>query len=77
MESKNNNIIELQSPQYQSTSTTDTDDTFPSQKLTDTLVSTIEEKQKEEQKEEEDMENNSEKDSETEYGSEDTLDNIV
>ena len=58
-EFKNNNIIEPQSPQYQSTSMTDTDDTVLAPKLTDTLVPTTEEKK------EEDTENNSENDSKT------------
>ena len=46
LESKNNNIIESQSPQYQPMSTSDTDDTLLAQNLIDTLVPAIEEKQK-------------------------------
>ena len=67
-ELKNNNIIEPQSPQYQSMFTT-----IIAQKLSNTLVPTTEERQKEE----DDTENNSENDSETDYDSDDTLDNIV
>ena len=73
LELKGNNITEPQSPQYQSRSTTDTDETELAQKHTDTLVPTTEEKQKEE----DDVENNSENDSETDYNSDDTLENIV
>ena len=46
-ELKNNNLIEPQSPQYQSTSTTDTDDTILAPELTNILLPTTEEKQKE------------------------------
>ena len=55
LELKNNNIIEPQSPQYQSISTTDTDYTILVPKLTNTQVPTTEEKQKEEQKEGDNM----------------------
>ena len=72
LELKNNNIIEPESPHYQSTSITDRDDTVLAPKLTDTLVPTTEEEQKED-----DTENNSENDSKTYYDLNDTLDNIM
>ena len=53
-------MIEPKGPQYQSTSTTNTDDTVLAPKLTNTLVQITEEKQTE-QKVEDDTENNSER----------------
>ena len=77
LESTNNNLIEPQSPQYQSTFTTDTDDTILAPKVSNTLVPTTERKQTEEQKDEGDTENNAENDSETDYDLDNTLDNTV
>ena len=59
LELKNHHNIEPKSPPYQSTSTTNRDDTVLAPILNDTLVLTTEEKQKGE----DDMENNSENDS--------------
>ena len=47
LELMDNNFTESQSPQYQSTSTTNTDDTVLAPKLTNTLVLTTEQKHKE------------------------------
>ena len=76
-ELENNSLIEPQSPQYQLTSTTNTDDTILAPELTNNLVPTTEKKQKEEQTEEADTENNSETISETDYDLDDMIDNIV
>ena len=64
--------MEPQSPQCQSTSTTNTNEIVLAPKCTDTLVPSMKEEQKED-----DTENNSEDDFETVYALDNTLDNIV